>query len=220
MMLSKLEIIAYSDETFQTEEGRITVPVNPAKYNRTIKVKYNEDQEQGTQGNSQPFEGVPPEEIQLEFVIDNTGAIPDSSDVTDKVKEFSEILYKVQDKIHRPSYLQLLWGTLSFHCSLKELKIDYTLFKPDGKPIRALLNATFMEVIEANRRSAEQGYNSPDLTHIRYLREGDTLPLMAHRIYGNASLYIQVAKFNNLQSFRNIPPNTKIIFPPIDKTLS
>ncbi len=219
MSLSKLEIIAYSDESFQTEVDRITVPVNPAKYNRSIKVKYNEDQEQGTQGNSQPFEGVPPEEIQFEFLIDGTGAIPDSTDVAAKVKELSNILYKVQEKIHRPNYLQLLWGSLSFHCSLKEMKIDYTLFKPDGKPLRALLNATFMEVIEANRRSAEQGYNSPDLTHIRYTRESDTLPLMTHEIYGDASLYVQVAKFNNLRSIRNIPVNTKIIFPPIDKTL-
>jgi Contractile injection system tube protein len=216
--LSKLQIISYKDDRFQEQDKSISVPVNPDKYSRSIKVEYNQEQEQGTQGNNPPFNRTPPEELQFEFLFDGTGVVPGSKDIQAGIEEFKKTVYKIEGDIHRPNFLKLIWGDLSFNCVLKELKIDFTLFKPDGTPLRAMVNATFMQVVDEKRRSAEQGKNSPDLTHIRYVKEGDTLPYMSYKIYGDASYYIQVAKYNGLKNFRNIRPNMKIVFPPIDKT--
>lgn len=218
--LAKLQIMAYKDDRFQESAGSISVPVNPDRYSRSFQIAYNEDQEQGTQGNNPPFSRTPPEEMQFEFLFDGTGVIPGSKNIQEQIEKFKETVYKVEGEIHRPNFLKLLWGDLSFNCVLKVLNINYTLFKPDGTPLRAKLDCTFMQVVEEERRASEQGYNSPDLTHVRYTTEGDTLPLMAHRIYGDASLYLQVAKYNGLDSFRNLKPNTRIVFPPIDKTSS
>jgi hypothetical protein len=216
--LSKLQIISYKDDRFQEKDQSISVPVNPDKYSRSIKVEYNQEQEQGTQGNNPPFNRTPPEELQFEFLFDGTGVVPGSKDIQAGIEEFKKTVYKIEGDIHRPNFLKLIWGDLSFNCVLKELKIDFTLFKPDGTPLRAMVNATFMQVVDEKRRSAEQGKNSPDLTHVRYVKEGDTLPYMSYKIYGDASYYIQVAKYNGLKNFRNIRPNMKIVFPPIDKT--
>jgi hypothetical protein len=216
--LSKLQIISYKDDRFQEKDLSISVPVNPDKYSRSIKVEYNQEQEQGTQGNNPPFNRTPPEELQFEFLFDGTGVVPGSKDIQAGIEEFKKTVYKIEGDIHRPNFLKLIWGDLSFNCVLKELKIDFTLFKPDGTPLRAMVNATFMQVVDEKRRSAEQGKNSPDLTHVRYVKEGDTLPYMSYKIYGDASYYIQVAKYNGLNNFRNIRPNMKIVFPPIDKT--
>jgi nucleoid-associated protein YgaU len=216
--LSKLQIISYKDDRFQEKDQSISVPVNPDKYSRSIKVEYNQEQEQGTQGNNPPFNRTPPEELQFEFLFDGTGVVPGAKDIQAGIEEFKKTVYKIEGDIHRPNFLKLIWGDLSFNCVLKELKIDFTLFKPDGTPLRAMVNATFMQVVDEKRRSAEQGKNSPDLTHVRYVKEGDTLPYMSYKIYGDASYYIQVAKYNGLKNFRNIRPNMKIVFPPIDKT--
>jgi hypothetical protein len=216
--LSKLQIISYKDDRFQEKDQSISVPVNPDKYSRSIKVEYNQEQEQGTQGNNPPFNRTPPEELQFEFLFDGTGVVPGSKDIQAGIEEFKKTVYKIEGDIHRPNFLKLIWGDLSFNCVLKELKIDFTLFKPDGTPLRAMVNATFMQVVDEKRRSAEQGKNSPDLTHVRYVKEGDTLPYMSYKIYGDASYYIQVAKYNGLKNFRNIRPNMKIVCPPIDKT--
>lgn len=216
--LSKLRIIAYKDDRFQEEGETISVPINPDKYSRTIKIEYNEEQEQGTQGNNPPFSRTPPEEMQFEFLFDGTGVVPGSSAIQKRIEQFKKTVYRVEGDIHRPNFLKLIWGDLSFNCVLKDLKIDYNLFKPDGTPLRARVNTTFMQVVEEERRSAEQGNNSPDLTHVRYVKEGDTLPLMAYRIYGDPGLYLQVARYNGFTDFRNLKPNTKVVFPPIDKT--
>lgn len=220
MAEGKLKIIACTDDRFQEEGESISVPVNPGKYDRTFKIMYNEEQEQGTQGNNPPFSRTPPEEIQFEFLYDGTGVVPGSSDIKSKIEQFKKIVYRVEGEIHRPNFIKLIWGELSFNGVLKDLKISYTLFKPNGTPLRAMLNATFMQVVEEERRAAEQSNSSPDLTHVRYVKEGDTLPLMAYRMYGDPTLYIQVAKYNGISNFRDLKLHSPIVFPPIDKALS
>jgi len=218
--LIKFKIVQYRDDRFENPSGEeMEVPINPSKYSNNVTIQYNEEQEQGTQGNNPPYANTPPEEMQFEFVFDGTGVVPNSRNVEDDVRKFKKLTYAVDGDIHRPNFLKIIWGPLSFNCVLKSLTINFTLFKPDGVAIRATLSATFMCVLEEERRAVEQGNNSPDLTHIRYSKEGDTLPLMTYRIYKKASLYPQVAKYNGLVNFRRLKPNTRIVFPPIDRTL-
>ena len=93
------------------------------------------------------------------------------------------------------------------------------MFRPDGSPLRAIINATFTEVLSQPAAQGEDKKSSPDLTHIRVVKEGDTLPSMANDIYGDFSYYLEVAKANNLQDFRNLMPGQKLYFPPFDKNV-
>jgi nucleoid-associated protein YgaU len=117
-----------------------------------------------------------------------------------------------------------LWGNFSFgtkngfDCILKDLQINYTLFAPDGKPLRAKISATFVNYIEQARRVREEGKKSPDVTHLRKVKAGNTLPLMAYDIYGDPSYYLQVAKVNGLVNIRRLATNTDLRFPPIQET--
>ncbi len=219
--LSKLVIRQFDNAKFKKPNGNeMVVPINPSKFSRSVAIKHSEDQEQGTQGNNPKYANTPPEEIQFEFVFDNSGVIPNSNKVEDDIKAFKELALKVNGDIHKPNYLQLVWGNaLEFKCVLKSLSVNYSLFRPDGTPIRATLSVTFMHVVEEKRRAAEQGNNSPDLTHVRYSKEGDTLPLMTYNIYKDAALYPHVAKYNGLINFRKLKPNTRIVFPPIDRSI-
>jgi nucleoid-associated protein YgaU len=58
---------------------------------------------------------------------------------------------------------------------------------------------------------------SPDLTHIRLVKAGDTLPEMCFNIYGDPRYYLDVARQNRLDNFRKLEPGTRIFFPPIEK---
>jgi len=101
---------------------------------------------------------------------------------------------------------------------LKDLTITYTLFKPDGTPLRAKAHCVFVESMNDSLRTARERSSSPDLTHVRNLKEDDNLPLMAQRIYNEPGYYQEVAKANKLRSLRQVPVGTRIHFPPIDKT--
>jgi nucleoid-associated protein YgaU len=58
---------------------------------------------------------------------------------------------------------------------------------------------------------------SPDLTHVRRVKAGDTLPGLCDQIYGDPRLYLKVAAANGLDDFRRLVPGTKVFFPPLEK---
>ena len=78
--------------------------------------------------------------------------------------------------IHEPNYLTVEWGDLTFSCRLESVNITYTNFERDGTPLRAELDVSLISDIEAEKRLREESMSSPDLTHSRVLRSGDTLP--------------------------------------------
>jgi nucleoid-associated protein YgaU len=98
------------------------------------------------------------------------------------------------------------------------MKINYKLFRPDGSPVRAEVDAKFKEILDPELRVAQENDQSPDLTHVRTVKDGDTLPLYCKDIYGDPKYYIEVARVNKLISFRNLKVGQRIEFPPLVKT--
>ena len=110
----------------------------------------------------------------------------------------------------------LVWGTtVNFRCRLTKLDIEYSLFAPNGTPLRAKLSVGFEQYLSPKRVAQEGDPSSPDLTHVRTVVAGDSLPLMCHRIYGDGKYYIEVAKVNDLTDFRQLQPGSRITFPPL-----
>jgi phage tail protein X len=48
------------------------------------------------------------------------------------------------------------------------------------------------------------------------VRQGDTLPLLCQRIYGDPGYYIDVAAFNQLADFRSLRAGMQLHFPPLE----
>lgn len=135
--------------------------------------------------------------------------------VEKEVEEFKNLLMGYDGTTHQTSYLKLIWGGYSLSCRLKSMEIEYTLFRNDGRPIRAKVRCVFKGTIDYKLMVAKENKNSPDLTHERTFKMNDTLALMSESIYQNNSYYIDVAKNNKLLSFRRLSVGQKLIFPPI-----
>lgn len=220
--LKKMEIFSYSDEKFETLEETFTALLNPESYSQKYQVKYAEEQSSGTSGMQLKFDKIEPQTMEFEFLFDQTGALsgtdPSKNGVEDDIEAFKSLTLGYDGNIHRTRYLKLVWGTLLFKCCIENLDVTYKLFKPDGTPLRATIKASFKEFKEDERRVAEENANSPDLTHVRMVYAGDHLPNMVHKIYGEKKYYPQVARFNNLTSFRNLEEGQNIILPPLNKS--
>ncbi|MDO9240736.1 MAG: hypothetical protein Q7U30_12015 [Methylicorpusculum sp.] len=158
----------------------------------------------------------------FEFLFDNTGIIDGKprDSIADDLKHFKEVLTGYKGDAHEPRHFKLVWGENSiFKGRVVEVGITYKLFRPDGTPIRALVKVKFKSSIEEQKRAAKENKSSPDLTHSRKVKAGDTLPLMCYKIYGDPRYYLEVAKKNRLNDFRQLQPGTEIYFPPITKTV-
>lgn len=213
--LVKLKIISFKDATYDQKDKEFEVMFNPQEYTLKYQVESDAAQGIGTSGSEPSFKKIKPQDLSLDFTIDGTGVTGQKVEVPNKVSEFLEVAYKYQGDEHRPRYLTISWGTLVFKCVLKSASVKYTLFSSDGTPIRAKVSATFEGFIEDKLRAAEESDTSSDLTHRRTVEEGDTLPLLCYRIYGDSKYYLQVAAVNNLTNFRDIQVGQKIYFPPL-----
>ncbi|OVE59691.1 CIS tube protein [Chryseobacterium mucoviscidosis] len=135
--------------------------------------------------------------------------------VEEDVEAFKNLTIGYNGDTHQTAYLQILWGGFKLQCRLKSMDIEYTLFRKDGRPIRAKVKCVFKATTTHQIMVAQQNKTSPDLTHFRTVTMNDKLPLMAENIYENASYYIDVAQTNQLLSFRKIETGQNISFPPI-----
>ncbi|NOY83787.1 MAG: hypothetical protein GXO96_02990 [Nitrospirae bacterium] len=83
-------------------------------------------------------------------------------------------------------------------------------------PLHAELDINLIADEEVEKRQAKENKSSPDLTHVRLVKSGDTLPLMSKEIYGTSVHYLRVAQVNGLDDFRNLVPGQEIFFPPLE----
>lgn len=221
--LQKLVIKAYKDEKFSEPVGggEFTTLVNPEKYVIAYKPEYQEEQGQGTSGTQPKFVRISPQELDVELFFDSTGVIdgkPNNKDgIIEQIDVFKKIVFDYSGDEHKPYYLQIGWGALLFKGSLVDLTIEFKLFAPDGTPLRALAKLKVKGAVDEDLRAARENNKSPDLTHHRTVKAGDTLPLMTHRIYGDPKYYLEVAKANNLYNFRKLNPGQELFFPPLTK---
>lgn len=225
--IKKLTMQAYSDPKLKEAKGDPFVTLlNPEKYSINYKSEFKDQVPQGNAKSSPVFLRSVPQDLDIEFLLDRTGLIaevpgtePGKKDigVEDDVKKFREIAFEFVGDIHKPNYLRISWGTLDFPCQLTDMTVEYKLFASDGKPIRAIIKAKFKYFIDEDKAVKEQGKKSPDLTHYRIIKAGDTLPLMTFRIYGDSKYYLEVARVNKLSSFRKLIPGKQLFFPPLEK---
>ena len=214
--LKKMVIEAYKEADYSGSPAQtFTVMFNPNTYTQKYEVEYEERQGQGDTSSPQVFGNIKPQEYTFEFIFDGTGAAAEAVEVQQVVDDFLTVTGKHDGEIHRPLYLKLTWGSLVSKCVLKSAEVTYTLFKPDGYPLRAKVKATFAENVEDTLRVAEERKSSPDLTHVHTVGRGDHLSLLAQRYYGDPRYYLQVAAFNELTNYRRLEVGQELLFPPL-----
>jgi phage tail protein X len=238
--LKKMKLIAYTDAGFGNKvtgtDGKTLdydVLINPESYAITYETIVNIKMPPGSSLPVTTYNTQYPQSLNFKFLFDGTGVIKRGSGLlsgpavpglpTDKpsvvkdYEKFKSVVYNFDGKIHQPRFVQLQWGPLLYNCRLISMTLTFKLFNPDGTPLRAEADCTFQSVIDWPKQSANDGKTSPDLTYIRTVKEGDTLPLLCYREYGDSKYYYQVAQYNGLTDFKILTPGSTLVFPPFAK---
>ncbi|MDT8323228.1 MAG: LysM peptidoglycan-binding domain-containing protein [Bacteroidota bacterium] len=220
--LEKLKIIAFREADYSdppSEQESFTAMLNPENYTLDYKVEYQDGQGQGSSAAQQRFTVKKPEEFAFELLLDSTGVADGNprESIEEDLTALRDLLLKYEGEIHEPKHFQVVWGSLLFKGRCTGLNIAMKLFNPDGKPMRAVCKVSFKGSVEDNLRTAEERNESPDLTHYHRVKEGESLPMLCYRVYGQSRYYLQVARHNRLSQFRMLAPGTEIAFPPLEK---
>lgn len=224
--LEKLTIRAFPNRRRSPldETGHFEAMFNPESWSQRFAISYGKDQGYNSSGKPVNYLRTKPSELKLKLVLDGTGAsqygferLASSPSVGERVDKLLDLAYRMNGDIHEPTYLLVEWGDLTYSCRLGAIDVTYTSFDRSGKALRAELECTFIGDKAVSKRMAQENKRSPDLTHVRTVVAGDTLPLLAKSIYGSSAHYLFVAEANGLDDFRDLRPGQRLVFPPLDR---
>lgn len=171
------------------------------------------------------FGGGRARELTLALLFDATDAADrDVRDITDRLFKMMEInpeLSSGSKNKGRPPMLTFSWGkTVGFKAVANSLSVQFTLFEPDGTPIRAQASLSLQQAERADSRSsrgaaraqnpttsAEAGAHSQivrhgeslqSIAHSQLVRDGDSLQSIAQLVYGDPTAWRTIAEANGI----------------------
>jgi nucleoid-associated protein YgaU len=197
----------------------IKVQFNPTEYTLAKGANIAEIAIPGIDAPILQFVAGQTEKLTLDLFFDTTlqGGLGDGAkDVTEQTRQVYQLV-KVQPKTHAPPRVRFVWGQgLSFVAVVESVSQKFTLFAPNGVPLRATLSVTFREYKTLEDQLKELNLQSADHTRRYTVVQGDTLAGIAAREYGDPAQWRRIADKNlaRLPNPRRLVPGTELELPP------
>jgi hypothetical protein len=156
--------------------------------------------------------------LDLYFDTSRGGLDESAADVTDLTEPFFQLV-NMQPATHAPPRIQFTWGLgLSFKAIVECVQQKFTLFNPNGVPLRATLSMVFREYKTLEDQLAELKLKSADHTKVHVVRRGETLSAIATEQYGDPAQWRAIADFNpEVANPRRPAPGTLLVIPPLEE---
>jgi nucleoid-associated protein YgaU len=199
---------------------RIPVQFNPEEYTLNREINYAQAAIPGLSAPILQFVHGNMQTLQMELFLDSyeqhkVGSKtinPAQSDVRVLVKAVTDLM-SIEPSTHAPPVLLFTWGSLAFTCVLANCSQRYTMFLPEGIPVRARLTVTFNEYRNTDLEAKEIKRETSDYSKRHVVSQGETLSSIAGAEYGDPRLWRVIAIANRLQSARNLASGLKLLLP-------
>jgi len=225
MEFKKIKIESYKDAGCSGAAiATVYAFINPTQYSSTVVMDFKKTETVGSPAPTYEFTAAGEGKLDLgEIIVDGTGLVQLkenakgylNTDVDGYIENLRKVVCGYDGNKHRPPYLKISWGKLISKCVCNSFVVTYTLFNPDGTALRARIKLGLLISTDVETKLKEAKLNSPDLTHMRIVKAGDTLPLMTYQVYGDSSYYPQIARYNGLSHINAIEPGDQLYFPPL-----
>jgi nucleoid-associated protein YgaU len=207
----------------EPEWKRIQAMFNPNSYTITKSVAWSPNTgstdpaatDRRTNAPPQRFDGGGSRQLSFELFFDVTERADEDADVRVETAQFVKMT-RIVPALQRPPWVEISWGVgrkgvddLPFTGLLANLSQRFTLFHASGRPLRALLNVTFVEFLNLKD---DQRETDPDVS-TRTTRRGDTLAIIAEQVYGDVSRWREIALANGIERPLQLQAGFKLTLP-------
>jgi nucleoid-associated protein YgaU len=203
--------------------GSIPFQFNPKEFSIQKAAKWERKPARGAKSAGPPeFKGSDPCKMTLEMFFDATDTL-DGSVVT-RVEQLLKCCVPTEasagQKKEIPPLVVLHWGKVtSFHAFVTSVQAKFTLFTPDGTPIRATCTVALEEMPgEPPRQNPTSG--SPFARATYTVVAGDSLASIAYAEYGDPRLWRPLAAFNRIDDPMRVPIGSTVLVPAADELLA
>ncbi|HSE42651.1 MAG TPA: LysM peptidoglycan-binding domain-containing protein [Acidobacteriota bacterium] len=137
----------------------------------------------------------------------------DAGSMLSRLPDSPKGLMDIDSGLHAPPICLFIWGAFTFQCIIERASKKFTMFLPEGIPVRATLNVTLKEYREVDIQVKEVAFESSDLTKRWVVAQGDSLWFIAAKEYGDPKDWRRIADANKLDNPRLIFPGQEIAIP-------
>lgn len=156
--------------------------------------------------------------VSLLFDTSTMSGQPDVRKYTEKVLKLMEVDESLKDsknKKGRPPRVSFRWGQYwSFKSVIASINQRFTLFKSDGQPMRATLNATFQQVESEGTYPPTNPTSYAEVNKVRVVMPGETIDSVAFDEYGDAKYWKLLADANEIDDPMRLKAGQKLTIPP------
>lgn len=190
-------------------KDEIKVLFNPTDYGITYGANYAAMNVPGLKSPIQQFIRGEASVLSLELFLDQTRI---GQNVEGALKALRRFVI-IDGTLHHPPVCRFDWGEQHFTGIVTSLRERYSLFDESGKILRARVSLTLKQYRSAEVQLRELKRSSPDRTHRRVLRAGETLSHIAAEVYGDPRLWRHIAEANAIDRPGAVAPGTALVIP-------
>lgn len=168
-----------------------------------------------------------PTSLQMQLFFDTYSNVKSGSNSTPKDvrKEYTNAIWKMvkvdpslasdSNSQGRPPIVSFQWGaTWSFKSVITDIRERFTLFMPNGMPVRSTLDVTFQQIEDEDfAPSTNPTSGGIGGERVWTVKSGDTLNWIAYEMYGDTSLWRLIAQANHLTDVRSLRPGLQLEIP-------
>lgn len=197
--------------------------VNPSRFKHKKGMLFNSDNRANGSQDVKQWKGYSEETLEVTLFLEGTGYATshlygsggDKTAVENQLKDLNKLAYDYDGGIHKPMYVSLFWQSFKFLGHIKSMDVNHEVFNSEGECIAATVDFVFTIHIDNKTAAMKQNRNSPDMSHLQVMKDGDQIPLICNKIYDDPTYYIQIAQLNGLTNFREVANGKKLLFPPL-----
>ena len=157
----------------------------------------------------------------LQYVRGNTRTLAmelffDTYEQQADVRDYTNRIYgllEADPSTHAPPICTFTWGDFSLRCLVDRVGGRFTLFLPDGTPVRSTLNVLLKEFVDLSVEVRRNPTESADHAKTVTVRRGDTLSSIAAGQYGSPALWRPIAEANGIDNPRRLEPGRILVIP-------
>jgi Contractile injection system tube protein/LysM domain len=192
---------------------------NPTEYSLTKANEWKYENVTGTSFTEPEFTGGQPRQMELSLLFDQTfppykmtvraatAALLDAMEVPSGQSGGTPTAV--------PPFVTFQWGALIFKGAMTNLTCAYKVFRPDGEPVRADVKLTLKQAAATIKGQnpttrAQAGFG------MHTVRDGDTLPSISYKAYGDATRWRLIAEANGVDNPFHLRRGTTLNLPRLD----
>lgn len=175
------------------------------------------------------------ETMTFDLFFDTTedGTGDNATSVTTLTDKFYQLI-KIDSATHAPSVCRFSWGGPNFpgshfennwasqkrengfDCLVESVRQRFTMFSPNGVPLRATLTVSLREYKTLATQLQQLRLMSPDHTRTHIVQRGETINKIADQYYDDSTRWRDIADANALLDPLALEPGTVLELPPLE----